>query len=484
MLRPYRLAAVFLLTALPSFVFAQDIGLSALQARLGNAAPNGAGVSVMQVEVGTNYKPDTTLTDFSGKTFTFVSEGGGPGSHATDVGVRFYGNTAGVASGVTNIFNFRVSGIVPDDWLGGAYLNMLGPAPVERANLRVQNHSWIGNFQTTALDQEALRRYDFALRRDNALGVHGVNNGTATPIPSLLGNSYNGIAVGNTIGNSSWGPSTLDVPGRSKPDIVAPEGATSLSTPTVAGVGAILIQTADQMGGGNAGRIETIKSTLLTGATKDEFIAQGTPWSRVSNGSWVEPLDRRFGAGEVNVNNSHLVLTAGEKNGADLSLDGDRGWDFETMTGEGSVRRYFFDLADLQNVRFSATATWLRRITPTGSGVNVFETSDATLSTVELRLFEANPDFSLGALVDSSVSPIDNVQHLFQFNLPGSRRYALEVLLADLPGGQGSENVAVSWFTNFTAVPEPGTYALLVFLGAAAVSWHSRRRLPAAAEEQ
>jgi hypothetical protein len=337
---------------------------------------------------------------------------------------------------------------------------------VARPDLRVQNHSWVATDPMDPALQSVHRRYDFALRRDNVLGIVGVNNGGGNPIPSLLGNTYNGIAVGLTNANSSFGPSTGDVPGRSKPDIVAPENFTSFSTPQVAGAAAVLVQTSDQMGGGNSGRIETIKAALLTGATKDEFLGNAQPWTRINNGSFVEPLDRRWGAGELNVNNSHLVLTAGEKNGADLALDGARGWDFETLSGVGATRRYFFDVGDLANVRFSVTATWLRRVTPTSTGADIFATSTATLSLVELRLFEANPDFSLGAMVDSSLSPIDNVQHMFNLSLPGNHRYAIEVTLAGLPGGQASEDVAIAWFADFSAVPEPSTFVLIALAGA------------------
>lgn len=461
-----------------------QIGVLTLRNRLGPAAPTGAGVSVMHAEaqVALNaYLPDPNDSHFVGKTFTDESGNGLFSGHANGVGRFFYGINFGVAPGITDVHNYRVDGLLgAGDWFGPAYLNFNGGLPVVKASERVQNHSWVDTDPFNAAAQQAQRRYDFALRRDNVIGVVGVNNGFGSPVPALLGNTYNGIAVGLTNADSSHGPSTGDVPGRAKPDIVAPENFTSFSTPQVAGAAAVLLETTDGMGGGNAGRMETIKAALLTGATKDEFRFLGQPWTRTNNGSFVEPLDRRFGAGELNVNNSHLVLTGGEKNGTDLALDGTQGWDYETLTGVGAGRRYFFDVAELQNVRFSATATWLRRITPTGTGANVFATSDATLSLVELRLFEANPDFSLGTMVDSSVSPIDNVQHLFDMNLTGGR-YALELTLAGLPGGQGSEEVAVAWLVDFAAVPEPGALALTGVAGAvgAVLAWRRRKVLRA-----
>ena len=473
------LSASCLSQVMAQTVFDQ-IGLTDLRNRLGASAPTGAGVIVMQGEatVGgpTNYLPNSSLSDFAGKTFTDQSGGGMVSGHATTVGSFFYGNTNGVAPGITQINNYRVDGnLGAGDWVGPAYLNLGGGLPVAQPTMRVQNHSWIstGAFDSDA--QEAQRRYDFALRRDNVLGVVGVNNGVS-PIPALLGNTYNGIAVGLTNGNSSVGPSTGDVPGRSKPDIVAPMGATSFATPLVAGAAALMVQTADQLGNPSAGRIETIKSALLTGATKSEFASLAQPWTRTNNGSYVEPLDRRFGAGQLNVNNSNLILTAGQKNGTDLGLDGTVGWDLSTYVGNGATRRYYVNIPDGTNIQLTASATWLRRITPTGTGTNLFATSDATLSFVTLQLFDTNPDLSLGSQIDSSLSPIDNVQYLYDTGLMSNHIYALEVTLAGLPAGQSDEDVAISWITTFSAVPEPQTWisAGVLSAGLGMVWWRKR----------
>jgi hypothetical protein len=378
---------------------------------------------------------------------------------------------------VTQINNYRVEGnLDAGDWFGTNYLNFGAGLPVPESTQRVQNHSWIS---TGAFDADALeiqRRYDFALRRDNVLGVVGVNNG-AGAVPPLLGNTYNGIAVGLSNGNSSVGPSTGDVPGRSKPDIVAPSSFTSFSTPLVAGAATLLVQTADQLGNASAGRIETIKSALLTGATKSEFASLAQPWTRTNNGSYVEPLDRRFGAGELNINNSHLILTAGQKNGTDLGLDGTIGWDLSTYVGNGATRRYYVNIPAGTDIQLTASATWLRRITPTGTGDNLFATSDATLSLVQLRLFDTNPDLSLGSLIDSSLSPIDNVQYLYDTGLMSNHIYALEVTLAGLPSGQSDEDIAISWITSISAVPEPQVWISAGMLcSGAGVVWSRSRK--------
>lgn len=441
-----------------------QIGLTALRNRLGMSAPTGANVEVMQaeaLEAANAYLPDAGNGQFSGKTIIDQGGGGVASSHATTVGLNFFGTTSGVAPGITRINAYRVSAFFgANEWLGGAYLNNGAGAPVDTSIMRVQNHSWIATGTFDAQAVELHRRYDFALARDNVIGVVGMGNNGGGLIPVLLGNNYNGITVALTNGGGSIGPTRADVEGRSKPDIVAPANFTSFSTPLVAGAAALLVQTANDLGSANAGRMETIKASLLSGATKDEFAALATPWNRFNNGTYVEPLDRRFGAGELNINNSHLILTAGEKNGTDQVLDGHIGWDYDNIAGVGGRRLYFFDLGDVTDVRFSATAAWNRLINPTGGGANLFATSVASLATIELRLFNANPDFSLGSLIDSSVSPIDNIQHIYRTGLAGNQRYAIELLVTGLAIDETSEDVALAWFTSFTPVPEPATLVL------------------------
>ncbi|HMP80185.1 MAG TPA: S8 family serine peptidase, partial [Pirellulaceae bacterium] len=447
---------------------ADEIGLTALRHRLGAASPTGDGVAVMLVEGLTSansYMPDRTTPELANKNITDRSSNGSNSTHATSVASIGFGSHTGIAPGVSRIDVFKVFdlGDLNTDWLGGSYLRFGGGLPAVETELRVQNHSWAAGATFDASTVEVMRRLDYAVHRDNVVAVAGIANAKGSAVPPMLGSTYNAIIVGNSNGNSSHGPTGGEIAGRSKPDIVGPYGVSSYSTPVVSGCAALLVQTADLLGNPNRGRTETIKAILLSGATKDVFAGLANPWNRVDNGQFVEPLDRRFGAGLVNINNSHLIISSSEQNGTDLIMDSPIGWDWETLTETDNIRRYFFELGNVSDVTFSATATWLRRIHPTGAGANLFETSEATLSTIELRLFEANQDMSLGNLIDTSLSPIDNVQHIFRTDLPGNQRYALEVRLAGLPTGQLSENFSGAWFTSSVPVPEPSTFAVCLF---------------------
>jgi MYXO-CTERM domain-containing protein len=455
-----------------------SIGYTDLRNRLGAATPTGAGVLVTQVEAlaaPNAYLPDPTA--FPGKTIIDQTGGGLVSGHATTVGQYFYGNSnQSIAAGITQINAYRVNDpSQPGDWLGDAYLRY-GTTLAPRVDpARVQNHSYIDTDPPGAAAAEVVRRLDYAIARDNVIAVVGVNNGVS-PVPTVQSGGYNSIAVGLTSGNSSVGPTTFDVAGRSKPDIVAPLGATSFATPVVGAAAALLVQTADSKPNPSeaaaAGRVETIKAALLSGATVAPFAGLAQPWQRTDNGSFVEPLDRRFGAGQLNINNSHLILSAARQNGTDLVADARTGWDFATLTAVGQTRRYYFDApSDATAATLSATVTWLRRIPQSGPD---FTTATATLADFELRVFATDQNLNLGALLDSSLSPVDNVQHTRTDLMPAGH-YALEVRLASFPTGQSSEDFAVAWQVSFTPVPDPGGALLVAVVGAAAV-WRRRTR--------
>ena len=222
-----------------------------------------------------------------------------------------------------------------------------------------------------------------------------------------------------------------------------------------------------------AGRVETIKAVLLSGATTATFSQLPEPWHRTNNGTFVEPLDRQFGAGQLNINNSHLIISASQQNGADLTRDAPTGWDFTTLTAAGQTRRYFFDVPENAAApTLTATVTWLRRIPQSGAD---FTTETATLANFQLRIFETDQNLNLGTLIDSSLSPIDNVQHTLTDLVPTSH-YALEVTLAGLPAGQLSEDYAVAWQVTFTPVPEPGDVLLIAAVALVLVAWLRRAR--------
>ena len=276
---------------------------------------------------------------------------------------------------------------------------------------KIESNSWIGTTGSSASDAEILRRFDYAIQQSDFLGVVALNNGNGGNVPALLASSYNGVCVGVSNGNHSYGTNTADGSGRTKPDLVAPAPATSYSTPMVASAAAMLSQGAPA----NATRPVTMKAILMAGATKTQFPS----WSR----SATHPLDAVYGAGQLNVYNSQHILAAGQQAASTSATVRPLGWDWTTTTSGSCL--YFFDIAAGDSApALSVILTWNRTIADTIPGPS-WGSPSSSLANLTLNLYAAS-GFTTGALMDSSTSAVDNVEHVYEPTLaPG--RYAIEV---------------------------------------------------------
>ena len=431
--------------------YRDDIGYTKLQAELGAAMPTGNGVGVSQIEAPEQtisgvqyYLPDTALAEFSGKTFTTLSPPGGVSGHATTVGKNFFGSATSVAPGVTAIHNYEAN-----NWIGAGFLNYGSTSAPKTETQQVTNSSWIASTsESVAVD--LLRRFDFAIQRDGFLGVVALNNGGGGNVPSLLASCYNGVSVGVSNGNHSWGTNTADGIGRTKPELVAPSYATSFATPMVASTAAMLRQIAPA----NAALPVTMKAILMAGATKGQF----PNWSR----SATHPLDAVYGAGQVNVYSSYHILAAGQQASGTGATVSQQGWDYAATTS-GS-RLYFFDIPAGGASSLSVILTWNRTIADTLPGPS-WGSPSSTLANLTLKLYSASA-FAVGTLLDSSVSAVDNVEHIYSPSLaPG--RYAVEVTADTLNVSYGlawysvpNVSVAATAPTAAELGPVPGTFTI------------------------
>ncbi len=441
----------------------QIVGYDDLKARVGAAnAPTGAGVVVSQVEAlesPGNYGPNPADSEFVGKTFSAQSGPSGNSGHATLVGENFYGTVSSIAPGITSIFLYEAG-----NWVQPGYLRFGqgGPNPplATPNGIKVTNNSWIATFGSAASDNEVLRRADFAINRDELVMCDGQPNpppGTAT----LMYQGFNGISVGLSNGNHVWGPTaaTLDGPGRMKPDITAPSSLTSFATPIVSAAGADLVQTARTALGlatnPNAQRSEVLKAVLLAGAYKSPTWSNHPSTSGATRGSTAAPLDPVFGAGTVNINNSHIILTGQEQNGTTTVPTStnatNRGWDYISSTGSVASRYFRFHLAKTAD-KVSIVTTWNRYVEP--------DMSFFLLPNFDLQLWKVNASNQLISLVGAggvgvfaggnvlSQSTVDNVEQLYVTGLVAGD-YVLELRRND------SVNliwdVAVAWM-----FPKPG----------------------------
>jgi len=443
-----------------------DIGFTALKNRLGAAnVPTGAGYAVGQVEAAEspgNFGPNTANADFAGKTFTPQSGPFGSSGHATTVGLALYGNAGSIAPGITSVFVWEAGA-----WATTGFLRTnqgATPPLTPPAGLRIFNHSWIGSFGSAGLDNEVLRRADFAMNRDDTLFVCGENNGAGSAMQPLMSMAYNGIAVGLTSGGHSAGdvPAGNDGSGRMKPELVAPGQFTSFSTPVVSAAAALMYDAATSGAlASNAGRRRgvTVKSALLCGATRGASWSIQAPASGPSRGSTAKPLDPVFGAGTVNVDRSHRIISANEAVGSSSAAAAVAAnaqplvsWDFETFSAS-TQRHYRIELPLQCDASF--LVTWNRApLAQWTTGV-----SPATLNLrLELRRVvngtatSITGDAGIGVFASGnslSVSAVDNVELLHLRGLqPGS--YVLSVTRDDALSI--SAPVAVSWFMDVPSV--------------------------------
>lgn len=447
--------------------YKDDVGYTALAAELGSGKPDGTGVPVTQVEasqiVNGNpaWMPDPANPEFAGKTIIDKS-GATPGlysNHANGVGQFFYGLGSSVAPGVTSISAYSA-----DAWLGSNFLR----TPVSGAgnqplftNSRVANHSWVGTTSngTTNYDGAILRRLDWVIARDDFTTAVGLNNGTNSP---LMSSAFNAIGVGKNDGGQASGTvnvglspnfDTVYTAGRAKPDIIAPEPSSSGATAMVSSAAALLVQVGhnnaalstdpvEQFTGNrngdvirNAERSEVIKAALMAGAMRSTtgLVAapnitdyRVSPANQTSNG-----LDRRYGAGLLNVRNSYYIIAAGEKNSLQDSaagggLAGLRGFDYDRRFGGAAGTN------DVGTYNFPAQATqaWLDfalvwNLYINGGTVNYFN-STAVLYNLDVNLYDITVPAS-PVLVASSSSTLDNTENLHVL-LTAGRTYQVQVV--------------------------------------------------------
>lgn len=407
-----------------------DVGFTRLNQTFTSAVPDKLTAGVTQVEAGYTasayYLPDTADLQFTGKTFTDKSttKVAGASWHATNVGYFFYGSTSSLIPATTTIDIFSAL-----DWINSIPLT---------ESRKVQNHSWILDTLTSNIDATVAyynKRIDSMVTASGYVCVVGVNNGStsSTVLPQLLCQSYNTLSVGLSNGNHSAGFTAYDGTGRIKPEIVAPDpNYTSFATPKVSSAAGLLTEkvTGSPYSLAGANIPLATKALLMAGATKEEFPS----WARTT----TRPLDLRYGAGELNVMLAYqTLLSSSNVASSNASLAPQTAWSVATASG---THNYFFEIAaGSSNPRFSAALVWHRPVNKIGNGA-LATYSAGTLSNLDLKLYSVSAGtFTLGALTDSSVSTVDNIEHIYQPNLPPGR-YALQVNATS-----GSAAYALAW---------------------------------------
>jgi len=439
-----------LFATLPAFGLAQVnpetgssrdlIGYTALAAELGSEISDGSGTVVAMVEAfnggGSAYLPNAPSKIINDRGLPQEGQTSTTSGHASGSGNIFFGG-ASTSQGTDNIDAYSAG-----FWLGGGGLNFGGNSAPLTQSYHVSNHSYVVNGNSDFGTSEAtdlLQRLDYYVDQNDSLVVAGSSNGNSTNLPLLLAPSFNALSVGRSSGGHGAGPTTFYFAGRTKVDIVAPEVSTSSATPRVASVASFLVDAAG--GDPDAIHVETLKATLLAGATKEEFPS----WDRTT----TRPIDERFGAGEVNAYHSYKIQAGGQFEGSSAlggSLVGDLGWDYsDSLESTQSVpeRYYRFEVGNDQYLNeLSIVLSWNIDIIDDNSGFNRFSfTPEPNLVNLDLELLDTN-----GNVVDASLSTVDNVEHIYIKDLaPGT--YDLKL------SGDADSDFALAWRLNGSALP-------------------------------
>jgi hypothetical protein len=444
--------------------YKDDIGFTLLQSELGGSMPTGSGIMATQTEARTSYGtplgpylPDTSDSQFSGKTIikktpdSVTSSSG----HATGVGRLFYGNTSSLSPGITNIDCYEAN-----DWLQSGFLmnsvTYLGKPiqpfytwpSVMSSTSCVANHSWVG---AGAIADDVLRRLDFVVETDEFIQVVAPANGTTNQ--PLLISAFNTISAGRSDGSHQRGSVFVDsvyTADRTKPDLVVPQSYTSSAAPLASSVTALLVETGQDPARStdpavsytnnrsgariyNAERSEVLKAALMAGAdrvTHNGSFTNITDYRVASSNQSANGLDKRFGAGQVNVYHSYHIIAAGEQNSAEdyPAGQGNIGWygfDYDPFfggnQGSNAAASYYFATGP-DPVMLFVSLVW--NIDINGGTWDNFNHT-ATLYNLDLFLHEVTIP-SNTCLVASSAGTGDNTENLWVPLSPG-RTYRLQV---------------------------------------------------------
>jgi hypothetical protein len=329
---------------------------------------------------------------------------------------------------------------------------------------RVATPSWVAS--TRNINSSVLRRIDWVVSTDESTQVVG----PCRPRQPLLGSAFNVIAVGKATGENGKGTASVDVHytnDRTCPQIVVPRRTASAAAPVVASAAALLIElghntpalstdpvsrsTSNRNGDTmfNAERSEVIKAALMAGADR---VAQNTvtidgnpvyianyrskPEHRATNG-----LDRRYGAGQLNIDNSYRMIAAGEQNAIeDLPESGGsiakQGFDYDPAFGgkEGSNTNasYYFKV-NSESQYLWASLVWNMRIE---GGEGPYFLGTAMLYDLDLVLYDITQK-GKRTIAASSQSKMDNTENLW-VKLKKNHHYMLQVK-------RGTRQTAFKW---------------------------------------
>ena len=301
------------------------------------------------------------------------------------------------------------------DWLEQT-LNLGSPLNPVFNTGEVANHSWVGSTEEEIGNIELLQRMEWLVAEDDYLQAVGASSVSRR----LFAYAMNVVAVKNTSSTTVMSTEFLDdtyAANRVALHLVAPQSSPSNSTPAVAAAAAFLQELVK-----NKLRSEARKAILMAGATRATSNSQNGDIENYGEEASTNGLDYRYGAGQLNVLNSHQIVTAGaqasaEAGGDDVDV---HGYDYVTSFGSlGEVRSYRFTTTEAAD-RLSVSLVWHLDV---GSNGILFNPSPV-LYDLDVSLFDVTDGEN--QLIASSTSSIENTENIWT-QLEAVRDYEIRV---------------------------------------------------------
>ena len=208
---------------------------------------------------------------------------------------------------------------------------------------------------------------------------------------------------------------------------------------------AVLINSADKLKDLGDGKILGMSKTIL-----DAF---GKTWIDTEAYSSREtPLSRSLGSGQLNANRALQQYQAGQQspnNGsANISAIG---WDTNIVEVD-KYQEYVFSDSLVADSFISATLTWDRQVKLNDkNGNGLFDIgegfSNESFNKVELYLMRSQ-DTDISQNIWSSVSQIDNLQHIF-IKIPVTGKYKLRVVFKSPQANIVSQRYGLAWWAKY-----------------------------------
>jgi hypothetical protein len=206
---------------------------------------------------------------------------------------------------------------------------------------------------------------------------------------------------------------------------------------------AVLINSSDKLQDRGDGKILGMSKTIL-----DAF---GKTWIDTEAYSSREiPLSRSLGAGQLNANRAFQQYLAGQQsprsNGSgNISAIG---WDTNIVEAD-QYQEYVFSDSLLADSFISATLTWDRQVKLNDkNGNGLFDIgegfSDEGLNKVELYLMRSQ-DTDISQNIWSSVSQVDNLQHIF-IKIPTTDKYKLRIVFKSDQTNKSRQRYGLAWW--------------------------------------